>query len=140
MRVGSALDPLGLVAVAVVLAFGGFLIGLAAVLVFRPTAGERFLRSFAGSARAHYLEQGIRLIVGVALVVGSRGTGYPDLFRGFGWLIIASTVVLLLTPWRWHHRFAVRVMPAVCRNLRLFALGAFVLGAFVLFAAMRAGD
>lgn len=134
--------PLGntmhLLSGAIVLAFGFFLVGLAMVIVIQPTIAERFLRSFASSARAHYTEQGLRLLVGTAVVTFAEAMWHPQLFRLFGWIILATTIGLLLIPWRWHHRFASRVMPPVFTYLRLFALGAFALGACVLYGVSRA--
>jgi hypothetical protein len=50
----------------VVFGFCPFLIGLAVVIATKPSLAERFLRSFASSAPAHYTEQGVRLLVGAA--------------------------------------------------------------------------
>ncbi len=74
----------------VVVAFGLCLIALAAMIVIKPLLAERFLKRFASSARAHYLEQTSRLIAGVAIVIFSRLMWYPDLFKSFGWLIIIT--------------------------------------------------
>jgi hypothetical protein len=122
----------------VVVAFCLFLIGLAVVIAAAPPLAERFLRSFASSAPAHCTEQGLRLLVGAAIVNYASSMWRPALFELFGWLILVSTVGLLLTPWRWHHRFGARVMPVVIRHMRLFALGAFALGAFILYGVSHA--
>lgn len=119
----------------VVVGFGLFLIGLAALIATAPARAERFLRAFASSARTHYTEQGVRLVVGLAMVNCASAMRHADFFRLFGWLVIVSTLALLLTPWRWHHRFAVMVMPPVFRYMGLFAFGALALGGFVLYGA-----
>jgi hypothetical protein len=77
----------------VVVGFCVFLIGLAAVIAINPSLAERFLRSFASSARAHYTEQGLRLVVGAAIV----NFAHPELFTVFGWLIVVTAMALLLT-------------------------------------------
>ena len=117
----------------VVVGFCLFLIGLAVVIADRPSLAERFLRSFASSARAHYTEQGLRLLVGAALVTLADSMRHPELFKLFGWIIVISTVGLLLIPWQWHHKFSTRVMPPVYRHMRLFALGAIALAALILY-------
>jgi len=117
----------------VVAGFCLFLIGLAALIVTMPSRAERFLRAFASSARAHYTEQGLRLAVGVAIVNLASSMRYPELFRLFGWLIVVTTVVLLLMPWQWHQKFGSMAMPLVFRHMRLFALGAVALAAFILY-------
>lgn len=121
----------------VVVGFCLFLIGLAVVIAANPSLAERFLRSFASSARAHYTEQILRLLVGAAIVNFASSMWYSDLFKLFGWLIAVTAVGLLLVPWRWHHKFGMRVMPLVFRHMRLFALGASPLGAFVLYSVFR---
>ncbi len=52
-----------------VVAFGGFLVGLVVMIAIRLQLAERFLRAFASSARAHYAEQALRLIAGGAFVI-----------------------------------------------------------------------
>jgi hypothetical protein len=120
----------------VVVSFCLFLIGLAVMIVARPSTAKRFLGSFASSAKAHYIEQGLRLLVGAAMVNLADAMRYPNLFRGFGWLMVGTTIVLLLVPWRWHQTFATRVMPPVYRWMKLFALGAFALGVYILYCLL----
>ncbi len=122
----------------VVVAFGLCLIALAAMIVVKPLLAERFLKSFASSARAHYSEQTARLIAGAAIVIFSPWMWYPDLFKSFGWLIIITAVGLFLIPWKWHHRFSEWAIPLAIRHLRLYALGAFALGTLILYGASRA--
>lgn len=121
----------------VLVSFCLFLIGLAVVIAATPTLAERFLTSFARSARAHYTEQGSRLLVGAAMVNFAPSMWFPDLFKLFGWLLVITAVVLLLTPWEWHHRFGKWAIPLAIRHLRLFAIGAFTLGALILFGISR---
>jgi hypothetical protein len=116
----------------VVVVFGFFLIGLACVAFAKPVIAERFFTSFASSARAHYTEQVFRLLIGASIVVLSPAMWQTDLFRIAGWLIVISTVGLLLTPWRWHHRFGQQVIPLLVRHLRLYAVGLIVFGVLLL--------
>ena len=123
----------------IVVAFAFFLIGLAVTILARPPLAERFLNAFASSARAHYLEQAVRLVVGGALVLFSPAMWQPDLFRLFGWVVVGTTVVLLCIPWRWHHRFATWVVPPVIRYLKLYGVGAVVLAALLLYGVFAGG-
>lgn len=122
----------------IVVGFGLYLIGLAVVIASKPLLAERFLKSFASSARAHYTEQASRLIVGAAIIILAPSMWYPDLFEGFGWLIIITTVGLLLVPWQWHHKFAKWAIPLAIRHLRLCALGALALGTLILYGVSGA--
>ena len=120
-----------------VVAMGVFLIGLAVLIVVKQPLAERFLRSFASSARAHYAEQVCRLIAGGAIVVFAPSMRYSNLFRLFGWLIVATAVALLLLPWRWHYEFGKWAIPLVIRHMRLFALGAVALGMLIFYGVSR---
>ncbi len=122
----------------VVVAFGLCLIGLAVVIVIKPMLAERFLRSFASSARAHYTEQASRLIAGTAIITFAPSMWYPDLFEVLGWFIIVTAVGLLLIPWQWHRRFGKWAIPLAIRHLKLYALGASALGTLILYGASRA--
>lgn len=130
------MDPVTRLATLVVAGFGLFLLGLAGTVVVMPPRAERFLLSFANTARAHYTEQALRLLVGLALVASASSLRFPGLFTLFGWIMVATTLVLLLMPWHWHHHFAGRVMPPVIRQMRVLALGAFALGVFVLYSLL----
>ena len=118
----------------IVIGSGVFLVALAAAIVVMPTRIELFLKSFASSARAHYIEQSLRLIGGVAFIVVAPQMQFPNVFRIFGWLVGLTAACLFLIPWRWHHRFGEWAIPLAIKYMKLYALGAFALGVFILYA------
>jgi hypothetical protein len=117
----------------VVAGFSVLFIGIGSVMFVRPVLFERFICSFASSARAHYTEMSFRLLLGVSMVLLSQAMRQAGLFLVIGWTIVASTVVLLILPWQWHHRLRPRVLPVLLRYMRLYALGAFLFGVFLLY-------
>jgi hypothetical protein len=117
--------------------FGIFLIGLAVTGAFLPLKAGRFLEMFASSQRAHLLEQFLRLVVGAALIIFASEMWFSDLFNIFGWVIVVTTIILLLLPWRLHQRFSELTIPQVKRHLKLFALGAFALATFIFYGMSR---
>lgn len=119
----------------IVVLTGLWLIGLGASCVVAPARTRRFLHAFASSARAHYTEQSIRLIAGAGFVGHAAQMRWPTVIAIFGWILVATALVLLLLPWRWHRRFATWAIPLAVQHLRLFAVGAFALGVFVLYSA-----
>lgn len=129
---GSFAPVIGLLASAVVVLAGLYLVALALVSFLAPGRAERFLYGFASSAAAHYFELMIRLAVGGSFVLHSPEMLVPPVFRMFGWILVITTAVLFAVPWRWHHRFAQKSVPYAVRHLRLFGVGSFVLGAFIL--------
>lgn len=118
----------------VVFLFGLWLVALAAAGFFAPKFASRFLLGFASSARAHYFEQVLRIVAGIALILASPGMRFSSFFTIFGWILVVSSAVLIAFPWRWHRRFAEKVVPIAVRFLKLFALSSLLLGIFVLYS------
>jgi hypothetical protein len=129
----------GLLAPALVVLAALYLLGLGATALLAPTHATRFLSGFAGSARVHYLELSIRLVVGISLVSHAPEMLLPGLFSAFGWALVITTAGLLAIPWRWHQRFAHRAVPQATRHLWLVALGSFALGVLLLTAVWSPG-
>jgi hypothetical protein len=124
----------------VVVAGGLCLIGFTCIIFVRPTPAKRFLMSFASSARAHYVELACRLLLGTSLVALSPAMWQPNMFRVIGWAIVISSLALLLMPWRWHHRFAERVLPTVGRHMTLYGVGVFAFGGILLYGVFFGGS
>ena len=120
-----------------VVAFGLVLIGFAGVVFVRPAPARRFLLSFASSARAHYLEQVIRLLIGASLVVRSPLMLQSQVFLLLGWVIVVTSMGLMLVPWRWHHRLGERVLPVLVRHIELYAVSLLAFGAVLLYSVFR---
>jgi hypothetical protein len=121
-----------LLALAVVLLAGLYLIGLGAVSLFDPARAARFLGGFASSARTHYAELVLRLGAGGALVAYAPRMRFSGAFALAGWVLIVTTAALLAVPWRWHQRFARWAVPQAIPHLRLIGAASFLLGGFVL--------
>ncbi len=126
-------------AAVVVVAFGLSLIAFAGVAFAKPAIAERFLTAFASSARTHYGEQVVRVLVGAALVVRSPSMWQPNMFRLVGLAIVVSSAVLLCIPWQWHHRLGKRVLPLLVRHLSLYAAGSFAFGSLLLYGVFAGG-
>ena len=121
------------VAGAILVAFGLFLVGLTVVVFAKPAVAERFFMSFASSARAHYTEQVVRLLIGASLIIRSGAMWQPKIFWLVGWGIVLSSLVLILTPWQWHDRFGQEVRPMLIRHMKLFALGLLAFGVLLIY-------
>jgi hypothetical protein len=126
------------VAGAILVAFGLFLVGLTAVVFAKPAVAERFFMSFASSARAHYTEQVIRLLIGASLVIRSAAMWQPKVVWFVGWAIVLSSLVLILSPWQWHQRFGEKVRPMLIRRMKLFAVGLLAFGVLLLYGVFTA--
>jgi cell division protein FtsW (lipid II flippase) len=121
------------VAGAILVAFGLFLVGLTVVVFAKPAVAERFFMSFASSARTHYTEQIVRLLIGASLIIRSGAMWQPKVFWLVGWGIVVSSLVLILTPWQWHDRFGEEVRPMLIRHMKLFAVGLLAFGVLLIY-------
>lgn len=128
-------------ALAVVVLAAFYLIGLAVMAIFTPNIAARFLDGFASSFYTHITEMGIRLLVGWAFVVNAPRMLFSDMFFAFGNILVVTSVILLLLPWRWHQRFAQKVVSPIIRHVWLFGIVSLPLGGGILFAVINgAGD
>ena len=130
---------MSVVAAVVVVVFGLSLITFTGVAFAKPPRAERFLMAFAASARAHYVEQVLRILVGASLVFISSTMWRPKMFWLFGWALVVSFAALICVPWRWHDRLGERVRPLLVRYLKLYALGALALGVLLLYGFFAGG-
>lgn len=121
-------------ALSVVALAGLYFLMLAVMLLAFPDRGRRFLLGFAKSARVHFAEMVARIAVGSALVIAAPRMRFSPLFTGFGLALLISSVLLLCFPWRWHHAFAERVMPAFTQYLGFVGVVSFLIGALLLVA------
>jgi hypothetical protein len=125
------LDPL---ATAVVYLVGIYFVGLAAVALTAPGLATRFLQAHASTAANHHLELLVRAAVGAAFLLHGPSMRFGNVFVAFGWVLLVTTAVLMVLPWRWHQRFAQRAVPQAVRYLRVIAVASLFLGAFVIMA------
>lgn len=126
------------VALAVVFASGLFLAGLGAVSLLQPRLARQFLGGFAGSAAKHYVELGLRGVVGLAFIAASQRLPGALLFQAAGWVLVATTVALAAVPWRRHQQFARWSVPKAMAYLPLIGVSSLVLGGAVLASAYAA--
>lgn len=126
-----------LLAAAVVVLAGLFFCALAASSLFAPAYATRFLLGFAQTPRVHYAELLVRLLVGVSLIAYAPQMLLPSAFSLFGWVLVATTVILLLLPWRWHRRFAASAVPQATRYITVIGMCSLGLGGLILYAVAR---
>lgn len=124
-------------AAAILTLAGGYLIGLGLAALFAPMRVATFLLAFAQSVKAHWLEMLTRILVGAALLMKSPAMAFPNIFLWFGVLLLGTSVLLLLLPWRWHRRFAAHAVPRALRHLPVVAMVSAMAGAFLLTSLWR---
>ena len=113
-----------------------YLVVLGVMLLMLPAQGRRFLAGFAQTAAAHYLELGVRILVGAAFITHAPKMATPPLFVALGWVLIGTSLVLALIPWRWHARIAQRSVSMATRSTLPLGLASVALGAGLAFALL----
>ncbi|MGB4860378.1 MAG: DUF2065 family protein [Dokdonella sp.] len=126
-----------LLASAVIVAAGLYLALLGVSCFVRPDTAARFLLGFASSACLHYLELVLRVLVGAALIHASSTLPYPPLFNVFGWVLIVTSLVMFVVPWRWHRQFAQRAVPQALRYVKLIGASSIALGTALVWCVFR---
>ena len=115
---------------------GMYLLALGVTCFVQPKRAKRFLESHASSARAHFFELALRLVAGTAFVLAAPVMMVPRIFALLGWVLIATTVVLCVVPWRVHQRFARWSVPMAARNMPMLGVGSLVGGICILAALL----
>lgn len=112
----------------ILLAVALFLLVLGSIALLRPSSAKRFLLGFATSAQKHYAELVARLLAGVAMLIAAPYSSQAIGLTIFGWLLIGTTAVMALVPWRMHRRFAETSVPQALRFLPMIGIASLVLG------------
>ncbi len=118
---------------------GAYLIALGVAAFIRPAKVTTFMGGFAGTLRAHFIELALRILVGTSLIASAPTMRMPEVFRAFGWVLVGTSLVLLMLPWRWHRRFAQWSVPQATANLPLLGIASIVGGTFLLWALWGSG-
>lgn len=126
--------PLQSLAFGVIALTGLYLVALGGCALLRPAWARAFLLGHAGTAGRHYLELALRLLVGVALLVLAPELPWPRVFTMAGRILVVTTLVLALVPWRRHQAFARRSVPQALRFLPLLGAVSLAVGAGLLHA------
>ena len=126
------------VAKAALVAAALFFLVLGSLALFRPNVAKRFLSDFATSASKHYVELSLRLLVGGAMLATAPHSAQPMGLTVFGWLLIGTTLVMALVPWRTHRRFAETSVPQALRFLPMIGASSMVLSGWLLWSVFIA--
>ena len=94
-------------ALLVVAAMGLWLLATALLMALRPLRFLHVLSLTASNRRINNMEQGLRLLAGLALITRAGASKLPELFEVGGWFIVTSSVILLVLPLRWHAAYAI---------------------------------
>lgn len=125
------------VAFLVVALTGVYFIAFAVASLFASAQTARFLLGFASTPALHYLELSLRFMIGGSLAVSSPKMFASTAMNIFGWILLITTICILFLPWRWHWRFAQKVVPRATHYMTAIGLCSLPLGVFILTALIR---
>ncbi|WP_395009184.1 hypothetical protein [Undibacterium sp.] len=126
------MNMLNLVAATLIFLTGLYFICLGVVALGKPAIAARFLLGFATSAATHYVELFFRIAIGFALVFYSHNMLFAAVYLGFGYVLIVTTSLMFLIPWRWHRAFTEKVVPYANAFLGLIGLTSLAFGVTIL--------
>ena len=114
------------IALIVVAAAGFWLVGVAFLMALRPRYCLHLFEKMSASLersnwRLQFTEQGLRVLAGVALIMRAPASKLPLVFEVAGWLLVATSLQILVAPIRWHgaygHWWVGRIAPLAIRVL-----------------------
>jgi len=95
------------IALMVVAAAGLWLVGVAFLMALRPRYCLQLFEKMSANLersnwRLQFTEQGLRVLAGVALIVRAPASKLPLVFEVAGWLLVATSLLIMVAPIRWH--------------------------------------
>jgi hypothetical protein len=100
------------IAFVIVALSGLWLTGVSVLMALRPLHCIRSLKWMADELsgsnwRLALAEQGLRLLAGAGLFLRSPSSKLPLFFEVAGWVIVATSVLIIALPMQWHAAYAV---------------------------------
>lgn len=113
-------------ALLILIAAGGWLVAVGALMALRPRRALDILSLTATSHRVNLAEQVPRCLAGAAMLVRADMAKLPALFELAGWFIAGSSLLLMVVPLAWHNGYAVfwarRIPPLLVRMIAPFSI------------------
>jgi hypothetical protein len=129
-------------ALIIVIFSGLWLAGVGALMAFRPgfclDLCERMTAALeASNWRQNVIEQGARIIAGAALVLRAPASKAPMVFEIAGWILVATSLVIVVAPVRWHGAYGRWLMGRIAPlALRVLSPVPVLVGAGLIYAAL----
>ncbi|QDP19549.1 hypothetical protein [Sphingomonas xanthus] len=108
-------------------AAAAYLAALGIVALVRPGLAGRFLRQFAQTPKANWIEALCRFVVGLSFVRLAAELPASQAFSLFGWFLAATAVALVIFPTA-HRQFADRLVPGAERFIPTMGVVAIAAG------------
>jgi hypothetical protein len=129
-------------ALILVVAAGLWLVGVGALMAFWPRRGLALIERMtvhleASNWRLNLTEQGLRIVAGAALVLRAPASKAPIGLEVAGWVLLATSALILVAPVRWHGAYGRWLMGRLTPlALRLLSPVPVLVGADLIYAAL----
>jgi uncharacterized membrane protein YfcA len=121
----------------IVLLFGVFFILTGFLMLFKPVKARQILQKAGSTNLINYAEIIIRMIPAIGMILYADFSRYPEIFKLFGWFMLATSFILLFIPRRLHHQFSLKsadiLKPLYFRIVAPFAL---MIGVWLIYAVV----
>lgn len=97
-----------LVSKVIIICFGLFLIYSGFLMFINPEKARAIIGKAGSTIVINYGELIIRLVLGISFVICAKTNPYEQCFSIFGYFLIISAVILMLTPMKIHHKFSTK--------------------------------
>ncbi len=119
---------IALAGLTIVLVAAAYLVVLGGSALLRPALATRFLSGFATTQPLHFVELGLRIVAGAAFIISAPGLAFGDAVATMGWVLVTTSLVLALVPWRLHQRFASWSVPQALQYLPMIGVASLAAG------------
>lgn len=119
------------------LAFGGFILIIGSLMLFRPERARWLLRQAGSTNLINYAEITIRLLPGIAMILYADYAKSQLPFTVLGWIIVVTSCILYAIPRAWHHEFSLKSAELLTPiRFQLISPFAFLFGGLVIYNAL----
>ena len=127
-----------LISKSIVFAFGMFLIFSGFLMFLNPERARAIIGKAGSTIVINYGELIVRLLLGISFVISAKTNAYELYFRIFGYFLIISAVILMLTPMKTHHKFSTKAAETLKPlYLRICAPFSIAFGILILMAIFK---
>lgn len=85
---------------------GAWLVGISLFMAVAPRRALSALGAMGGTNTVHFGEMALRSTAGIAFIVAGPISRFPAEVAVVGWFLVASAVVLVVLPRRWHAAYS----------------------------------
>jgi hypothetical protein len=125
-------------ALLVVAAAGVFLVLLGLFALLSPFRARSFLLGFAATPARHYAELSLRVTVGLAFILVAPQLAWGQVLFVAGVLLVGTTAIMAVLPYRLHQTFAQRAVPRALAYLPLIGVASLAGGLALAWSAFVA--